>query len=65
MLTNFNNSSTVTFSDELQKKLEQNLLLHLKSAAALPCKTFIEVIAKLKQGYHFFGTLYVPDVGTK
>jgi len=31
---------TVAFPDELQKKLEQNLPLHLKYVAALPCKTF-------------------------
>jgi len=38
MLSNFNYSFTAAFSDELQIKLEQNLLHHLKSVATLPCK---------------------------
>jgi len=34
MLTSFNNSFTVAFSDELKKKLEQNPPPHIKSVAA-------------------------------
>jgi len=36
MLTNFNNSFTAAFSDELLKEMKQYLSSHLKSVVALP-----------------------------
>jgi len=36
MLTSFNNSFTITLSDELPKETKEDRLPHLKSIAALP-----------------------------
>jgi len=47
MWTDFNNSFTVAYSDELQKKIEQDLTPHLKSVATLPCKIWMFNFATL------------------
>jgi len=41
MWTNFSNSFTVAFLDELQKRFEKRLPSHLKSVAELPCEIWM------------------------
>jgi len=54
MLTNFNNSFTAAFSDELQKMLEENLPPHLKSSQHLREKWWkYGAVADV-----FYGTVY-------